>query len=245
MKNADFETLIYPNVYWVPYNILGKTQYSDLDMYLMSREEAESKIHNIYELAQFIQAKNFVHLLDISFEINDKERWEVHKSGIEVLKNKAGCCSSYSGLVVQILQNQFDNIFNLCIVSDSGWGHAMNFIVKDGYYYFFDISSQLNEYNCYVPIETGIKRDFVRAKFITGGCYKTDSICSFIKFFLRYHMLKMTDFIFFTLSAIVIPPILIEKKERCYVSFSAKDICDIYEYNKKGKIKYVNKGMER
>ena len=114
--DADFETKIFPNVYWVPYNSLGKTQYSDLEMSLMSNEDVEQKIQNI----------------DVTYKIIKNEKWEIHKSGTDVLKTKAGCCSSYSGLAVHLLKKFFNKIYNFCIISDSGWGHAMNYIQKDG-----------------------------------------------------------------------------------------------------------------
>ena len=236
--DADFETKIFPNVYWVPYNSLGKTQYSDLEMSLMSNEDVEQKIQNIYELSQFVQVNNFINIIDVTYKIIKNEKWEIHKSGTDVLKTKAGCCSSYSGLAVHLLKKFFNKIYNFCIISDSGWGHAMNYIQKDGYYYFFDISSQLNEYYSFVPVETGIKSDFVKAKFITGGCFKTNKISSFIDYFLRYHLLKMTDFIFATFSTVMIPPILILKEDKCYVKFDETCVHEIYEYDINGKIKY-------
>ena len=120
--DADFETKIFPNVYWVPYNSLGKTQYSDLEMSLMSNEDVEQKIQNIYELSQFVQVNNFINIIDVTYKIIKNEKWEIHKSGTDVLKTKAGCCSSYSGLAVHLLKKFFNKIYNFCIISDSGWG---------------------------------------------------------------------------------------------------------------------------
>lgn len=240
-NNANFEVFVAPEVFWIPHNTLGKTKYNFNDLQLIYKETlmGYKKVTNPYELAQFIQANNFKKKLDISFQEQDIFTWEIHRDGQSALQQGYGCCATFSGLFSCFLKEYFEEIYNFCIVSDSGWGHALNIIKYKKYYYFFDLSSQINEHKNYVPIETGRKTDFLKTKFITGGCYKTISIENFINFFLKYLRLSKRHFLFYTTCNTCIPPIAMQQEEIMKIYLKSTDIVNVYEYKQMTNIKAV------
>jgi len=206
-----FETLIFPAIYWVPISALGKTRYTKQDIKIkfsnIDPEEISNMICNPYELIQYIQINCFTeNLQEHEYKIVDNNEWEIHKNGYKALKDNNGSCASLASIFYNILSKYYSNIGNLCVMSNSGGGHVINYIYTNGYYYFIDLYAQLGCYAPFIPVETGEKRDFVKTSYITGGCLKTSSIDSFINYFDKYTKLKKKEFLYYTYNMPVCPP---------------------------------------
>lgn len=233
-SDAAFSTMIAPNIYWIPYNTLGKSSYNNESFicYEDSLELTYKKVSNPYELIQFIQNNDFKRKSDNKYKVEDSMKWENHENGSSVLMNKCGGCATYSGFFYESMTKYFDDVYNFCVVGDNGWGHAFNYIKIHQTYYFCDIYAQLNEFSKYISIETGLKKDFVRARYITGCCYKTDSIDSFITFFLAYHRLTKRQFIFFSSKKSCIPSVAMKREhDILYTYIKSNQIIDVFERN--------------
>lgn len=241
---AFFKVEIYPKVYWVPYNCLGKTKYTNSEIKNFSpyykKDSIKLILQNPYELAQYIKVHNFKKNIDICFKHSDGLSWEIHKPALDLLKNCSGCCATYSSFFYYVMRNYFDKVFTLCIVSNTKWGHAINFIIKNELYYFFDLSSQINEYEHNIPVESGIKGDFIKSKFITGICIETNNINNFINFFERYNFLKKREFFYYIVQCDCVPPISmnIENGILKIILDKSKIIDVIHIKNKKHYIEY-------
>ena len=61
-ENAAFYTKIYPGVYWIPVNTLGKSRLTNEDIEKLKNKSPEikrEKIKNLYELIQLLQIGGF------------------------------------------------------------------------------------------------------------------------------------------------------------------------------------------
>lgn len=242
--DIKFETLVFPNVFWVPYNSLGKTKFSNENIKNLLTNEIEfNKIkHEVstpYEIAQLIQINNFTMRNDIYTEYKYGIKWDMFVTGTDLLHKKSGGCATYASLFNTLLNDKYTDVYMLCILANSSGGHVINYIIHNKFYYFFDLSSQLNEYIKDIPIETGLKRDFVKLKIPTGACYKADSINSFIKFFEKYNIYKKLKFSYYKVKAEVVPPISYYYKNNILmVKLRKEDKCEIMEDYSDGSIIY-------
>lgn len=233
-ENANFEVPVGKNIIWVPYNILGKTKWTNdelREMNKLSVDEIQKCITVPYEIAQFVQANQYKKKLDIKFVYLSGRKWELHRNGKSVLNKKKGCCSTYASLFNFLLSDNFCNIYSLCIVANDGWGHAINYIKLNGCYYFFDISSQICEYVHFIPKETGDKADFAKRKILTGCCFKAITVNDFINFFMKYQRLKQNErsFVFYSTRTISIPPICFQQRgSYTEIFMKQKDIYSIH-----------------
>lgn len=111
--SANYEVFISPDVYWVPYNFLGKSKYTNTEMkklFAESKEEIEKKITFPYEIAQFLQVNSFTKKIDIFYSKIDNLEWELHRDGSDVLISHEGCCSTYAGLFIYLLKNNYEQL---------------------------------------------------------------------------------------------------------------------------------------
>ena len=232
--NANFAVPVGKNIIWVPYNVLGKTKWTNdelREINNLSADEIKKHITVPYEIAQFVQANQYKKQVDIKFINLSGKKWELHRNGKSVLNKKKGCCSTYASLFHFLLSDNFCDIFNLCFVANDGWGHALNYIKLSGHYYFFDISAQICEYVHFIPVETGIKADFAKRRIVTGCCFKANTVNDFVAFFLKYQRLSKNgrNFVFYSTSTTSIPPICIQKKELyTTINMKRKDIFSIH-----------------
>lgn len=206
-------------------------------------EKLKEIISNPYELIQYIQYCNFTENFDHIYKYIDGNQWAIHKSGLEALKFNKGSCSSMVGIFYYLLQDKFESIGNLCIISNSGGGHAVNYIEFENNLYFIDLYVQMNSYSSYIPIETGEKQDFVRTKYITGGCLKTDSLQSYIRYFEKYNVKKNKEFLYYTYYSDTCPPVSIQKiNDKLIVLLPKDNEINIVNNNyfKKINYKFVN-----
>jgi hypothetical protein len=201
VHDANFEIVISPNLFWVPVNVLGITEYKNCDIRQFinyTPEEKRKVIKNVYEAIQLFQICRFEEKIDVlRFEYNGKE-WEHHKPGYYAVLSNTGCCSSIASWLHYLVGGRYpqDGYFGYSRPDSSG--HIFNYFFINGYYYIIDINTMLynNAYKCCK--ETGNKRDFINTKYITGCCYKTTDLHAFIKFYSRILRYKNFEFLYYT-----------------------------------------------
>lgn len=216
VNDAFFETEIFPDLYWVPLSILGKSKViftQDLLYKIKQDIEFIKIIKNPYEFIQYLQASDFQEYMDVAYHNMNDIRWEIHSSGLEALRFNCGTCSSISGAFFRVLKEHYKSMGILGVFSNSGVGHTINYIKQNDFIYFVDPYAQLNKFISYIPIETGEKKDFARSKYITGICIRTKNITNFINFFEKYNILKKKEFLFFTYELERCPPISIQTEK--------------------------------
>lgn len=211
VNNADFETEIFPGVYWVPFAVLGKskTLFSDDLLQRIRQGKYEEIIQSPYEFIQYLQSADFQEYMDVIYQEEGGIQWEIHTSGTEAIMRNSGSCSSISGALYNILKRCYDSTGILCIFANSGVGHTVNYVYKNDFYYFVDPYTQLNKFVSQIPRETGNKKDFVRTKYVTAVCIKVKTIEKFVSFFEKYNFLKRREFLYFTYALERCPPISI------------------------------------
>lgn len=209
--NAKFETEVFPHVFWVPVSYLGKTNWTNQQLALQKAVPTalKERMNNPYEFIQYIQAVDFQEHTDVSYTMQNGISWETHTSGEEALHMNRGSCSSISGAFYYLLNEKFNHTGILCAIANSGVGHTFNFVQKEDNYYFIDPYVQMNRYVSYIPIETGLKKDFARTRYVSGVCLKTKCIEGFISFFEKYHYFRKREFIYFLYYSDCCPPVSI------------------------------------
>ena len=245
VNDVFFETEIFPDVFWVPYSTLGKSEiiFTEDKIKSLKKTQFKGTIHNPYEFIQYLQSVDFTERMDIEFIDYDGIRWAVLSSGLKALQRNYGTCTSISGAFYYVLHEYYNSMGILCMYANSGVGHTVNYIERDGFLYFMDPYVQMNKYVSDIPKETGLKRDFARTKYVTGICVKTHSIESFISFFERYNILKKREFLYFTYASDTYPPISVQSSEG-YTSLTFPSNYDMRIYPYRGsKITYCFKEM--
>lgn len=221
--DADFEIPIYRKIFWVPYNALGKTQYTNDEIVNLSKQKnsLNGKLTNPYEVIQYIKKMDFKSDNDVTVVNN----LYCHTSGISIINTQKGSCASYSGLLYDLLKNSYD-IYNFCILNNQGTGHAINFIKYKNAIYFCDLYSQLNEFYPMTVVENGDKVEFIRASNMFSFCLKTTDIEEYIKLIEKRNLLKNREWFYFVAKSDLIPPVYIEhnSSDNIYVKI---DRCSI------------------
>jgi hypothetical protein len=228
LKNdAHFEIPIYSDIFWVPYNCLGKTKYTNNDM--IELINCGDNIKNIlttpYEIAQYIKNARFIRFDDC---IVDKNIY-MHQSGYSALIKKRGSCSSFSGAFYYLLHDIYTT-YNLCILNNKGTGHAMNIIKQGDYFYFFDLYSQLSEFSENAAVESGNKIDFTRSGNMFASCLKTYKVENYFKLIEKKNVFKKREWFYFLSKADVLPSLEIEHDDLngITVTFNKNDITKWY-----------------
>lgn len=224
--DANFEIEIYPGVYWVPVATLGKTRYTNDVMKSLSIESIDLEFP--YELIQYLQCVNFVESSDSTIFGERCIEWQEHISGSLALKMNRGRCASLAGIFTYLLHDKFTTMGTIAIISNSGVGPALNYIIDKGFYYFIDLYTQINSNVINVPLETGVKSDFVRTKYVTGVCLKCTSIHNFTAFFERYNCMKKREFLYLLYDSELCPPMSLSSTLDCDGDITA-DIILPYE----------------
>jgi len=227
VNNADFEIPIYKKVFWVPYNVLGKTQYTNDEIFKLSMQtnNLKGKLTNPYEVIQYIKKLDFKSADDVEVVNN----LYCHTSGISTINTKKGSCASYSGLLYHLLNNLYD-IYNFCILNNHGTGHAINFIKYKNAIYFCDLYSQLNEFYPMAVVENGHKIEFARASNMFSFCLKTTDVEEYIKLIEKRNLFKNREWFYFVAKSSVIPSVYIEhdSSDKIYVKVDRRSIVEWY-----------------
>ncbi|MBQ2916305.1 MAG: hypothetical protein IJE51_05890 [Clostridia bacterium] len=183
--SVQFETEVYPGVYWVPLNTLGKTRYTNeqvKEFVSLSAQEKKEKINNLYEAVQLFQASEFRGVYDnVDHKINSNILWQTHKNQIEAVKSNEGCCATDTNWLAYFIQDKYDKISSFCYANEDGNGHITTCIQQNSEFYFLDMMMCRNDSQPYLSKETGILSDLLEKEW-AGFLYKCKDPLDFCKF---------------------------------------------------------------
>lgn len=228
---SNFCTKISDGIYWVPYNELGASRYNKND--LMGVIVEKDKLINPCELIQYVKENKYTAGNDNCFVMKENVKWEIHKTGLDFGKERKASCATCAGFVNLMLKDKYDKVSAICIISDENRGHALNYIIHNNSCYIFDLYASFNEFEKFIPIENGDKKNLILSKYVTGACLKIPiidneekAIEAFARFTRRRNRLKKRQYIFFTTKYFNIPEIAFLEKsillEKEYVEFIIK-----------------------
>lgn len=140
--SIEFETEVYPGVFWVPVNTLGKSRYTNEQMAEISQmpiEKRRTLICNLYEAVQLFQISDFKGVFDnVNYWINDVQ-WQIHKSPEDAILTNEGCCATDTNWLAYFIKDKYDSVGSFCYANADGNGHITTYIRYDNYYYFLDM----------------------------------------------------------------------------------------------------------
>ncbi len=244
-EDAGFKVKIYPDVYWVPVNCLGKTHYNNEyirnKIIHMDLLEKRKKITNLYEAIQLLQIGDFL-VMDDNYYVEEEGRvWEYHRKGKEVYINNQGGCASVASWLCFVLEKCYDEIGFISISSLSGNGHAVNYIINHGELYVIDLFSMANKFLKTICCETGRLSDYRRTKIPTSVLLNVKDFSAFANFFSRYMYYRSEEYAFFKHNRNYCVPIsTIKKDDVTYIIFKKhKDVEIIWQKKELKKIKVL------
>lgn len=188
--SANFEVEVSKNVFWVPANSLGHTQYTDEEIKsLLSLEpnKKKQKINNLYEAIQLFQASEFKGVIDNVRVLEEDTHvlWVYHKNGFDSVRTNEGCCAADSNWLSYILEDRYDEIGCFGFCQADGNGHITNYIKNGEWFYFLDMMMQRYDSVKDTAVETGniveYKNNF---PFHTAYIHKAKCFDGYIKYFL-------------------------------------------------------------
>lgn len=212
-EDACFSTQIYPGVYWVPVNTLGKSQLTNEEIKKLisaSPEIKRNRIQTLYELIQFIQIGGFEVVDDNMYEWHDGLMWEKHVTGYEAAKANKGCCASIANFGNYILKGKYDEVGLIGISSLSGNGHIVNYIIHKNHLFVIDLFTMTNKFVHEICVETGFKRDYVKTAIPTSILMMVDGFENFAKFFSKFMYLRSEEYLFFRHSGLDCPSVAVK-----------------------------------
>lgn len=182
--NADFSKKVADGIYWVPARSLGKSRYTNAQIYAMldkTPQQKQKAAGTLYEALQLYQISGFYNSNDnISVNI-DGTMWESHKPGYDAVRTNNGCCASDSNWLNYILKDDYDEIGYIAISQRDGSGHIYNYIKQDGWYYFLDLTKyRASEFGS--AVESGKMEDFRSSDVGLGNILKTKSLKSYVNY---------------------------------------------------------------
>lgn len=184
-NSIEFETEVYPGVYWVPINILGKSRYSNDEIREIAKlpiEKKKEKISNLYEAVQLFQASDFKGSLDnINHWLEDKELWQTHKNQENAVISNAGCCATDTNWLAYFIKDKYDFVGSFCYANTDGNGHITTYIRQDKYYYFLDMMMCRKDSQQYLCNEDGVLENLLSSEW-AGFLYKCEEPRDFCYF---------------------------------------------------------------
>lgn len=182
-NNANFKIQIADGVHMVPFNTLGKGQYTDTEILkiINTRDPQYIKeaISTVYDAYQYFYLSQFKSLPSDHFKIKDEEglSWEVHKTGEEAILTNEGDCSGFAALLNYLIEDDYDEAGYFSYNQYDGNGHVLNYIKKDNKYYFIDMTNM----NLAIT-ETG-KLPNTLDLACRGNLHEADSLKAYIEFY--------------------------------------------------------------
>jgi hypothetical protein len=169
-NNIAFNIEVFPEVFWVPINILGKSNFS------------ENEIENILLLTpdEKKQKSKFKYIID-NIRILESETsilWELSKPGYHSVRTNMGCCTSDTNWLVYLLNGTYKTIGSFNYTYFDGGGHITSYIKHEGWYYFFDMTSQ-NTDNLPLAGEDNGDIDDYRSHYFNCYLHRTKNIRSY------------------------------------------------------------------
>lgn len=225
-SRASFSIQIFRKLHWVPFNVLGKSRYSndDLKEVLVERNVQYIKAMklNLYEAIQLFQMVfEFQEYQDILLKTVNNRTWQFHKSGCDAVKSNRGCCATAASWIRCVTEPMYQEQGYIHILRPNGSGHYMNYIYSDGFY-FFDMTAQIKKYAFFAPRETGLLKDYWAAKYPFGVCLFSPTIEDFVQYHNRLHIFRGHNLTYSNIGGNeYIPPVSIvyaKDKVKCFAS---------------------------
>ena len=183
--NADYETEVAKDVWWVPAVSLGQSRYTNrqiAEMVEMKPEEKQESISTLYEAIQLFQISNFAEADDNVRIRENKLYWEHHKPGYDAVRTNEGCCATDSNWLNYILKEDYEQVGFLAYSQKDGSGHILNYLYQDGYYYFIDLTHYRTDFPDASAPETGNMKDYRQSDIILGNLHKALSPEAYVKY---------------------------------------------------------------
>jgi hypothetical protein len=188
-------------------------------------KDKKATIENVYEAVQLFQISRYQDKIDVLVFNYKGNNWEHHKPGYYAILCNNGCCSSTAAWLDYFIHDKYSETGYLCFTRPDGTGHVMNYIVYNNLYYIIDLTAMTFDVSQNCGKETGIKKDFISSKYITGHCYRTHDLLRFVRFHSRIQKFHGFEFLYYKVPALpCLPPISIEKPSngRIIVSYGYK-----------------------
>ncbi|MBC8559266.1 hypothetical protein [Fumia xinanensis] len=201
---ASFYTRIAKGLYWVPVNMLGKSRYTNEQLFFLTRSKSAQEVQNLklnaYEALQLFQViKKFSSDEDIVFWNDGQHNWELHKSGRFAFETNHGCCASAAAWFHYVLSRSYEQVGYLGYIRPDLSGHVMNYIYHNSHYYIIDPTTQVATNAVEVPVESGTFDIYRKAKLSTGVCYLAESLLDYANYHLRLQKIKSFTFSYYCL----------------------------------------------
>ena len=176
--DVDFQFELDDDVYWVPVNSLGKTNYT-LDEMKESKGDYEwvkNNINTVYEFIQYIQATDFWYESsnnETALFLEDQDNWRIYAPGEYVIDRNKGDCTGLTSAFIYALEGKYDEIGTIyqSYLERGEYiiGHVFPYIKENGYYYVIDPLMHMNQYR------RGVKTEFIDGeKFLTKSRYENN-----------------------------------------------------------------------
>lgn len=195
-NDIEFQTEVDEGVYWVPINTLGKTRYTNDEIYEISKlpiEQKREQIGNLYEAVQLFQVSHFQGVMDNSNHwISDKVLWQTHKSQEQAVLSNEGCCATDTNWLSYFMKDKYDFIGSFCYANLDGNGHITTYIKQGDEYYFLDMMMCREDSQKYLCRENGVLSDLSASEW-AGFLYKTRNPLRFCQFTIRSMKAKNRD----------------------------------------------------
>lgn len=203
--NATFCTRIAKGLYWIPVNKLGKSRYTNKQLFNLTSNKSAQEVQNLklnaYESLQLMQIVNkFVSDDDIVFWNNGTQNWQLHKSGRFAYETNHGCCASAAAWFRYVISKSYKKIGYVGYIRPDLTGHIINYIYHDSHYYILDPTTQTATNAVDVPVETGSFDTYRKAELSTGVCYLAESLFDYANYHSRLQKVKGFLFSYYWLS---------------------------------------------
>ena len=182
---ADFSIQVGDGVWWVPVSALGKSRYTNreiADMTAHSPEEKQAEISTLYEAVQLLQISGFT-FSDDNVDVRENGLpWEHHKPGRDAVRINTGCCSAHANWLRYILDGDYEELGFLAWSWANGNGHVFNYIYRDGWYYFIDLTHYTNDV---MTPETGHMASYRYIEHPAGSLHKAKDPQAYVNYYLE------------------------------------------------------------
>jgi len=242
---CDFEVKIAKDLYWIPLSILGQANYSIIELQLaLTRSVEEKKTLNLtlLDAVNLFRLSNFEEYNDvIMLQEENGIIWEHHKPGYYSVLSNGGCCSSSASWLAFLLEDKYEEIGYLCYVRSNQSGHCINYIYHEGWYYFIDMSLQVEKYRSKIAKETGKIKDYLISRPFANAFMKAPTIRAYVEYLSKYYKVQNRSFLFSRSKGTIVPPISLQcNGEKLQVLYPMTYGIEIIEQNKeKFDYKYV------
>ena len=184
--DAEFQMILADGVWWVPVSVLGTSRYTNREIAEMvehSPEQKQEEISTLYEAIQLYKISGYTYTRDNTYVWDGDNRWENHKPGRDSVRTNTGCCAAEANWLNYILNGDYEQMGFLayCIIDDEG--HAFNYIYKDGYYYFVDLTGYVADTKLNA-LENGYPASYQNSGTLTGNLIKAKSPEVFVKYYV-------------------------------------------------------------